>query len=108
MDSKGGDALLKSVVTKFLATSPALVATIREKFASGDAEAVWRSAHSLKSSASALGAKLLAQHCANIEAGAREKGVDAVKDLIPTLDTEFTAAAEQLEELIRGTYESAA
>jgi PAS domain S-box-containing protein len=108
MDSKGGDALLKSVVVKFLATTPALVTTIREKFASGDAEAVWRTAHSLKSSAGALGAKLLAQHCASIEITAREKGIDAVKDLIATLETEFTAAAEQLQELTRGTYEAAA
>jgi CheY-like chemotaxis protein/HPt (histidine-containing phosphotransfer) domain-containing protein len=108
MDSKGGDGLLKSVVTKFLTTSPTLVATIREKFVSGDAEAVWRSAHSLKSSAGALGAKRLAQHSANIEAAAREKGVDAAKDLVATLDAEFTAAAEQLQKLIRGIYESAA
>ena len=108
MDSKGGDALLKNVVTKFLATSPAHVATIREKFASGDAETVWRTAHSLKSSAGALGAKLLAQHCANIEAAAREKSVDAVKDLVDTLESVFATVAEQLQELTRGTYESAA
>ncbi len=108
MDSKGGDVLLKNVVAKFLATSPALVATIREKFASGDAEAVWRAAHSLKSSAGALGAKLLAQRCATIETAAREKGVDAVKDLVETLETEFNAAAEQFQELTRGAYEPAA
>ncbi len=81
MDSKRGDTLLKNVVTKFRATSPALVATIREKSASGDAETVWRTAHSLKSSAGALGAKLLAQHCATIETAAREKGIDGVKGL---------------------------
>jgi PAS domain S-box-containing protein len=108
MDSKGGDTLLKNVVAKFLATSPALVATIREKFSSGDAETVWRTAHSLKSSAGALGASLLAQHCANIETAAREKGVDAVKGLIDAFETEFTAAAEQLQEMTRGNYESAA
>jgi two-component system, sensor histidine kinase and response regulator len=108
MDSKGSDTLLKNVVAKFLATSPALVATIREKFAAGDAETVWRTAHSLKSSAGALGAKRLAQHCAGVETAAREKGVDAIEGLIDALATEFTAAAEQLQELIRGTYESAA
>jgi CheY-like chemotaxis protein/HPt (histidine-containing phosphotransfer) domain-containing protein len=108
MDSKGGDTLLKNVVAKFLATSPALVTTVREKFAAGDAEAVWRTAHSLKSSAGALGAKLLAQRCAAIEKTAREKGLDGVKDIVDTLETEFNAAAEQLQELIRGAYESAA
>jgi PAS domain S-box-containing protein len=108
MDSKGGDALLKSVVTKFLATSPTLVTTIREKFAAGDAEAAWRAAHSLKSGAGALGAQLLAQHCAKIETTAREKGVDAIKGLVETLETEFNAAAEQLQGLTRGPYESAA
>jgi HPt (histidine-containing phosphotransfer) domain-containing protein len=108
MDSKGDDALLKSVVAKFLATSPAIVARIRENIAADNAEAVWRAAHSLKSSAGALGAKLLAQRCATIETVAREKGVDAIKDLVETLETEFNAAAEQLQEMTRGTYESAA
>ena len=103
MDSKGDDALLKSVVAKFLATSPAIVARIRENIASDNAEAVWRAAHSLKSSAGALGAKLLAQRCARIETVAREKGLDAIKDLVETLETEFNAAAEQLQEMTRGT-----
>jgi two-component system, sensor histidine kinase and response regulator len=100
--------LLKSVVAKFLATSPAIVARIRENIEADNAEAVWRAAHSLKSSAGALGAKLLAQRCATIETVAREKGVDTIKDLVETLETEFNAAAEQLQEMTRGAYESAA
>ena len=43
-----------------------------------------------------------------IVAMAAEKGVDAIKDLVETLETEFNAAAEQHQEMTRGTYESAA
>ena len=42
-----GDALRRD--------APSLVSTIRESHAKGDAEALWRAAHSLKSSAGALG-----------------------------------------------------
>jgi HPt (histidine-containing phosphotransfer) domain-containing protein len=99
MDSKGNDTLLKRVVSQFVATAPPLVATIRATFDVGDGEALWRAAHSLKSSAAALGARQLSQHCADIETLAREKGAEPVKFLLDLLDTELASAMVRLQEL---------
>jgi PAS domain S-box-containing protein len=100
MDTKGNDALLKRVVSQFLSSAPPLVATIHAKSDAGDGDALWRAAHSLKSSAAALGAKQLAQHCADIETLAREVGVERVKGLLDTLDSKLTAATKRLQELV--------
>jgi len=60
--SIGGDAsLLQRVIGKFLGTAPGLVAEIRARTEAGDAEAVWRAAHGLKSSAGAIGAQAVAE-----------------------------------------------
>ncbi len=99
MDAKGNDALLKRVVSQFVTTAPPLAATIREKFDAGDGEALWRAAHSLKSSAAALGANQLSKHCQDIESLAREAGPQHVEGLLDMLDTELAAATQRLREL---------
>ncbi len=99
MDSKADDVLLKRVVSQFVATAPALVASIRATCVAGDGEALWRAAHSLKSSAAALGARPLAQHCGDIETLAREAGAERVTDMLDRLDSELAAAMLRLREL---------
>ena len=99
MDSKGNDALLKRVVSQFLTSAPPLVATMHQKSDAGDSEALWRAAHSLKSSAAALGAKQLAQRCADIETLVRDAGLDRARGLLDTLDAELNAATRRLQEL---------
>ena len=64
-----GRSLLGRIVAQFAATSAPLVATMRERCAAGDPEAVWRAAHSLKSSAAAVGASGVAERCGQIESG---------------------------------------
>ncbi|HEY1931399.1 MAG TPA: MHYT domain-containing protein [Acetobacteraceae bacterium] len=98
MDRHGDDALLKRVVSQFLAAAPTLVATMHAKFAAGDGEALWRAAHSLKSSAAALGARGLSQYCADIETLTRETGPEAVKGLLNSLDAELAAAIDGLQQ----------
>ena len=96
---RDGTSLFDRVVAQFGATAPPLAAEIRARSLSGDAEAVWRAAHSLKSSAAALGAGALARRCAEIEALAREAGTEAVKPLLDRLYGELAAAQRGLEEL---------
>jgi CheY-like chemotaxis protein/HPt (histidine-containing phosphotransfer) domain-containing protein len=92
-------ALLQRVVSQFTATAPALAADIRTKSVEGDAEAVWRAAHNLKSSAAAIGARQLSRSCATIETIARETGVGPVRELLDTLDAELASATRSLQEL---------
>ncbi|MBI1777366.1 MAG: response regulator [Proteobacteria bacterium] len=96
---KGSVELLQRVVTQFTQTSPPLAATIRAKADAGDAEAVWRAAHSLRSSAGAIGARKLSERCAEIETIAREVGAEPVKPLLDALDAELAAATKSLKEL---------
>ena len=95
----GSETLLKRVISQFTATAPGLVAAIRTKTGEGDSEAVRRAAHSLKSSAGAIGARRLYQHCADIEAMAQLSGVDAVKGLLDRLDFELATATQDLQTL---------
>jgi len=61
---------------------------------------VWRTAHSLKSSAAALGAGQLSRRCAEIEASARRGALSPVGDLLEALDSDLAAAQRGLRELI--------
>jgi two-component system, sensor histidine kinase and response regulator len=100
LDRKGGASRLERVVSQFTAIAPGLVAAIHDKAREDDAEALWRAAHSLKSSSGALGATLLAQRCAEIEAAARNSGVEAARGLIEGLDDDLTEAMQCLQSLI--------
>jgi HPt (histidine-containing phosphotransfer) domain-containing protein len=91
--------LLQRVVAQFMITAPSLVAAIRAQTDAGDSEAVWRAAHSLKSSAGAIGATQLAHRCADIESTARNVGLGPVAPLLAGLDAELAAVTRSLKEL---------
>ncbi len=81
---------------RFAETAPALVASLQEKCETGNAEELWRIAHSLKSSSAALGAKRLSKCCAEIEALAKANGAAPVVPLLETLNSELAAALHSL------------
>ena len=100
LDRKRGSSRLERAVQQFLAVAPPLADTMREKAGERDNDALWRAAHSLKSSAGALGAMQLAQRCAEIEAAARDRDTDRVRRLVEPLADELTAAMQGLQSLI--------
>jgi len=75
------------------------MANLRAATRDGDPEAVWRAAHSLRSSAGAVGAYRVAQHCAEIEALARDNGILPTEAAFTALDSELAAAIRELNEL---------
>jgi HPt (histidine-containing phosphotransfer) domain-containing protein len=87
-------------VSQFANTAPSLAAALRTQSDAGDTEAVWRTAHSLKSSAAALGAGRLSRRCAQIESLARESGAKPASDLLDALEADLAAAQTGLRELI--------
>jgi two-component system, sensor histidine kinase and response regulator len=100
----GADAsgLFAGIVEKFATTSRLLIVTIFESCARGDPQALWRAAHSLKSSAAALGASVVAKRCADIEARARKDGVLPLEADLAALDSELAIATKSLSELVHG------
>ena len=73
---------------------------MREKSAAGDTDAVWRAAHSLKSSAAAVGASVVAARCAQIETAAREDRILPTDAMLAGLDDELAAATRDLRALV--------
>ncbi len=60
-------AVLAQVVPRFTISAREALATIRKAAEANDLDLIWRTAHTLKSSAKWLGADVVAQHCAEIE-----------------------------------------
>ena len=76
-ESVGGDeAFVKELVGAYLAETPAHLEAIAAAAAQGDAAALVRPAHTLKSSSAALGAMRLAVLGKQLEFGAREGRID--------------------------------
>jgi signal transduction histidine kinase/CheY-like chemotaxis protein/HPt (histidine-containing phosphotransfer) domain-containing protein len=96
---KHGASLLARVVAQFGDTAPPLAAAIRTHCEKEDTEAVWRAAHSLKSSAAAVGAIGVSRRCAEIEALARASGTIPETYLLDALDADLATARARLEEL---------
>jgi PAS domain S-box-containing protein len=97
LDRNAGSSRLARAVSRFVEIAPPLVATIRQTCADDDADSLWRAAHSLKSSAGALGARQLFERCAEIEALARSSGAAPVRALVSALDTDLTLAIDGLQ-----------
>jgi signal transduction histidine kinase/DNA-binding response OmpR family regulator/HPt (histidine-containing phosphotransfer) domain-containing protein len=92
-----GAARLRQILSRFLVEAPTLVKTIRSMHADGNRDAVWRAAHSLKSSSAALGALQLSSRCATIELLARENGLEPVTPHLLPLDADLAAATGGLQ-----------
>ncbi|HEX3536213.1 MAG TPA: Hpt domain-containing protein, partial [Stellaceae bacterium] len=97
-----GASLLRQVVSRFVANSGPLMADIRAKTRTSDPEAMWRAAHSLKSSAATIGAIRVSQRCAEMEALARDKGVLPAETVLVALEHELDLATASLSELVEG------
>ena len=94
-----GSSMLGQVVSQFAAVSGPLLATRRSKSRDSDPDSVWRAAHSLKSSAAALGARRVSQCCEEIEALARDNGILPSGALLAALEAELTGAIDELKAL---------
>ncbi len=103
-----GEMLFRRVVSRFAGSAPGLAVSLREHWTAGDTEQLWRIAHSLKSSAAALGANRLASHAGEIEHVARTHGLETVQPLLATLDRELAAALKSLSLMTGESYEPAA
>jgi CheY-like chemotaxis protein/HPt (histidine-containing phosphotransfer) domain-containing protein len=99
----GGSDLLKSLIRTYLADAPARIAAIREGMARGDAPAVARAAHALKSASANLGATVLARLCKDLERHCRAGSTLDADDLARAIGLEFEHVREELAERSRAT-----
>ncbi|MBF0626259.1 MAG: PAS domain S-box protein [Magnetococcales bacterium] len=84
------------LIGEFLASTPLLLAGIREGLRRQDPSAVARPAHALKSNAATLGAAGLAEACRKMERSARDGSLDGVADLLAAGEASFREALPRL------------
>ena len=101
----GGDKLAGQMVRLFLKNSGTRMDQIRQGAESGDLDETERGAHSLKSSAANIGAEVVRTFATRVESAALEKDVDAVRRLLPELETAFSDAIAELETIEKGFVE---
>jgi len=82
----------------FLQDAPARLHAIRTAIGESDARRLREAAHSIKGSASNLGARRLASVCSRIETAARQNDLAAAGQLLDDLDNEFARVRFVLEQ----------
>lgn len=97
LDITGGDqAFVDELVDTFIDDATTQIEALRAAGDQGDAEAVVRPAHSLKSNAVNVGATLLGDLCRTLEADARAGSVPDMGARIDAVAAEFGAVREAL------------
>jgi PAS domain S-box-containing protein len=98
----GGDAFLAELIDTFLSDAPALLTALRESHTHGDAQALRRTAHTLKSNGRTFGAARFSELCLEVEERARSGDLDRIDDLFEEIEREY-AALEQTLAALRAT-----
>jgi two-component system sensor histidine kinase/response regulator len=96
-----GPSVLERAVGMYLANAPTVLEELRRAVAGGDASAVWKIAHSLKSSSASLGAKQLAQNIGDMEGRARQNDLVEADSRLVRIETEFQKVSSALRETLR-------
>ncbi|HET9853240.1 MAG TPA: Hpt domain-containing protein [Candidatus Limnocylindrales bacterium] len=98
LESTGGDEeFVRDLVATYVEEGTGLLGGMRDAVASGDAAAIVRPAHSLKSSSAAIGVMRLSSICRSIEAAGREGRADALGDAVEEAGAAWTASLEALQ-----------
>jgi HPt (histidine-containing phosphotransfer) domain-containing protein len=93
----GKPDVLDKAITIYLETAPKLLRSLRMGFDVGDATAVHRAAHSLKSSSANLGALELAALCKELETMGRTQVLEGAGAILVKLETGYTTVQGLLE-----------
>ncbi|HEX6639235.1 MAG TPA: response regulator [Steroidobacteraceae bacterium] len=99
LDPDGSDRLLSRLIALYRDDSSQLLADIDNGLKSGDAEAIARAAHTLKSSSANLGATNVAAIARQIEQSARLGEITNLTSSITNLKAQRTVALSELEAL---------
>lgn len=93
----GGQSFLVEMIDLFLQHAPERLAAAREAFAAGDMKAVYRAAHSLKSTSGNLGARALQATAEQVESRAVAEDAETIPPLLDELDRRYAAVRPELE-----------
>ncbi|MBL8373177.1 response regulator [Accumulibacter sp.] len=92
-----GALLVQKVIGAYLADTPPRFTQLRAAVAAGNAEALRKAAHALKSSSANVGAEPLVALCKELEIHGREATVDGATVLLTAAEAELTRVLAALE-----------
>ena len=95
-----GDVFLKEILTIFLEDTPVRISELRSSLTNGKTDLFVRSAHSIKGSASNVGAAELRAIAELIEHQGRQTGPAGTESMIIELEAAFARAREALQKLL--------
>ena len=98
MDADGSGAFLRQLAVKYLASSSADLEALADSVASGDAEAVGKTAHRLKSASANLGAMTLSAICRELETAGRAGRVGDAEPLVDAARSEYRRVSDALHQ----------
>jgi PAS domain S-box-containing protein len=91
-----GRGSVAALIETFLGHVPDQIATLSTASARGEADAVRRGAHTLKSNAASFGALRLTELCRELEAVAKAGALDGATDLLDRIATELGRVTDEL------------
>lgn len=93
----GGRDFLLEMIALFLENAPLRVRAAREGVEGADSQAVYRAAHSLKSTAGNLGARVLQRTAERVERRAAARDMEGLGELVEEMAARYDAVRERLE-----------
>ena len=102
LKATAGAEFVAELVDTFLVEAPAMLADLRSSLAAGNADAVRRAAHSLKSNSNTFGALALGALAKHLELTGLAPAAAAGGATLDALDAEYARVASALKELARG------
>jgi len=103
LGGESGVDMSGEIIALYLRDAPSLLGAMRAALDAGDASALQRSAHGLKSSSGYLGARRLAQICADIEWRTRQDALQGCSAALEAAGEEFARVFSELREIQLGT-----
>jgi len=92
------EGLLPRVIQLFRASSPGLLAIMQEAIQKGNADQLYKTAHSFKNSAANLGITELSDRCRELEAQGHQGNLDGAEDRLLTIMELYEASLQALQE----------
>jgi histidine phosphotransfer protein HptB len=93
------NAFLKEIIGIFLEDTPQRIAELKQCLVSFDQPTFTRAAHSIKGSASNLGAIKVRALAEKLEHQSRNSGLNGLESLMGSLESEFAIAKNELERI---------
>jgi CheY-like chemotaxis protein/HPt (histidine-containing phosphotransfer) domain-containing protein len=100
LDPQGSAGLVRKVLQAYLDSSGSLQTQLAEALAAGNAEALWRSAHTLKSSSANVGAETLSALYKDLESCGRDGRLDSAPQIAARASGIYVQVVRELRSLL--------